>query len=142
MKYAPTKNRKDYYPMLSVFDKFFEDFFKEDQVEENLRMMAIDLFEEDDKYVVKADLPGFDKKDINISIDQNNLVIEATHEEKKEKKKKSYYRSERYSGNYRRTITLTEKCEIDKIKANFKNGVLNIEIPKTDPKPVKKIDIK
>ncbi|MFO7895434.1 MAG: Hsp20/alpha crystallin family protein [Candidatus Cloacimonadales bacterium] len=105
-------------------------------------MMAVDLIEQEDKYLVKADLPGFEKQDINISIDKNNLVIEANHNEKKEEKDESYYRCERYSGNYRRTIALTEKCEADKIKANFVNGVLDIEIPKSEPEPVKKIDIK
>lgn len=141
MRYAP-KKRNELYPMMSAFDKFFNSFWEDEQADENVRMMAVDLIEQENKYLVKADLPGFDKEDINISIDKNNLVIEANHSEKKEEKDESYYRCERYSGNYRRTITLTEKCEADKIKANFKNGVLDIEIPKSEPEPVKKIDIK
>jgi HSP20 family protein len=141
MRYAP-KKRNELYPMMSAFDKFFNSFWEDEQADENVRMMAVDLIEQENKYLVKADLPGFDKQDINISIDKNNLVIEANHSEKKEEKDESYYRCERYSGNYRRTITLTEKCEADKIKANFKNGVLDIEIPKSEPEPVKKIDIK
>ncbi|MFO7895771.1 MAG: Hsp20/alpha crystallin family protein [Candidatus Cloacimonadales bacterium] len=110
MRYAPSK-RSELYPMMSAFDKFFESFWEDEQADENVRMMAVDLIEQEDKYLVKADLPGFEKQDINISIDKNNLVIEANHSEKKEEKEESYYRCERYSGNYRRVISLSEKCK-------------------------------
>ena len=141
MRYAPSK-RSELYPMMSAFDKFFESFWEDEQADENVRMMAVDLIEQEDKYLVKADLPGFDKQDINISIDKNNLVIEANHSDKKEEKEESYYRCERYSGNYRRVISLSEKCKAEQVKADFINGVLKIEIPKVEPEPVKKIAIK
>lgn len=141
MRYVPVNRRKSYYPMRSAFDKFFDNFLEDDKAEENVKSMAIDLLENENDYEVKANLPGFDKKDINISINKNELVIEANHEDEKEEKKDSYYRCERYSGNFKRTIALTEKCDAKSIKAGYNNGVLSITIPKTEPEPAKKIDI-
>lgn len=141
MKYVPVRKRSGYFPMLSAFDQFFNNFFDEDKADGNESAMAIDLIENEKDYQIKADLPGFNKKDISISIDKNSLIIEANREEKKEKKENSYYRCERYSGNYRRSISLTEECDADSIKADYKNGVLTITIPKTKPSPAKKIAI-
>jgi len=143
MRYVPIRRtRSDYYPMKSAFDKFFDNFFEDDNADENVRSMDIDLVENEKDYQIKADLPGFNKKDVNIAIDNNSLVIEANREEKKEKEEGSYYRCERYSGNYKRSIALTEKCDVKSINAEFKNGVLTITIPKTEPEPAQKIQIK
>jgi HSP20 family protein len=133
MRYVPIRRRGEYFPMVSVFDKFFDNFFEDDKADENVRTMAIDLVENEKDYQIKA---------VNISIDSNNLVIEANREEKHEEKKDSYYRCERYSGNYKRSIALTEQCDVKSINAEFKNGVLTITIPKAEPEPAKKIEIK
>ncbi len=144
MKNVPiNRKRRELFPFLSSFDKFFENFFDdEEEMDANLRMMAVDLVENKDNYQIMADLPGFNKKDIDISINDNNLVIEANREEEKEEKKKSYYRCERYSGSYKRTINLTEKCDDKNVEAKYENGVLEITIPKKEPEPAKMIDIK
>jgi len=133
---------RDFFPTLSLFDDFLKSFYEDETEQENLRLMPIDLIEHDDHYEVKANLPGFNKKDIKISLKDDELIIEATHSEKKEEKKGSYYRCERYSGNYRRSIALTEKCDADSIDAKYENGVLTISIPKKEPKPAKQIAIK
>lgn len=142
MRYVPIRRKREYYPMRSAFDKFFDNFFEDDKADENVRSMMIDLVENEKDYQIKADLPGFEKKDVTISLDGYALTIEATRKEENEEKKGSYYRCERYSGNYKRSITLTDKCDADSIKAEFKNGVLSITIPKTEPEPSKKIEIK
>ncbi len=142
MRYVPIRRSGEYFPMASAFDKFFDNFLQEDKAEENVRNMAIDLVENEKDYQIKADLPGINKKDVHISIDNNSLIIEAKREDKKEEKKGSFYRCERYSGNYKRSITLTEQCDANSIKAEFKDGVLIITIPKTEPEPAKKIEIK
>ena len=142
MRYVPIRRRRDYYPMASTFDRFFENFFEDEKAEENVRSMMIDLVENEKDYQILADLPGIDKKDVHIAVEDNNLVIEAKQSEKKEEKKGSYYRCERYSGNYKRSITLTEKCDASSIEAKFNNGVLTITIPKSEPVPAKKIEIK
>ena len=134
--------KRDFSPTLSLFDDFLKSFYEDEPESENLRLMPIDLIEHDDHYEVKANLPGFNKKDIKISLRDDELIIEANDSEKKEEKKGSYYRSERYTGNYRRSIALTERCNAESIDANFENGVLTISIPKKEPKPLKQIAIK
>jgi len=142
MRHLPIRsNRREFFPMMSVFDNFFNNY-EEDKDRENVRRMAIDLIENEKNYEIVANLPGLKKDNIKISINENELVIEAKHSEKKEEKKGSYYRCERYSGNYRRSITLTDQCDAENINAKFEDGVLTLTIPKKEPEPAKEIKIK
>ena len=141
MKVVPYNNKKNFYPMMSLFDKFVDDFFTGEQVQEKQRTMAIDILEEEGKFVIEANLPGFKKKDVKININNNELVIEAKKEEKKEEKKGSYCRSERYQGSYRRVLSLSDQVDREKIAAKFEDGVLILDIPKKDPVPSKEIKI-
>ncbi len=141
MRFVPIKREREIYPMMSLFDNFVHHLWDEDKSQENQKAMAIDVVEYDDKYEIQADLPGFKKKDINISIKENELVIEANLEEKKEEKKGSYRRRERYKGSYRRVLSIPDLINKEKIDARFEDGILTLEIPKKEPKPVKKIRI-
>jgi HSP20 family protein len=141
MKIVPYKRERDYLPMMSVFDNFVNRFFIEDTTDENQRIMAIDIIEHDDNYSIEANLPGFTKKDIKIAVEENELIIEAQHEEKKEEKKGSYCRCERYKGNYRRVLTLSDHIDKDNIEAKYEDGVLKINIQKIEAKPAKEIRI-
>ena len=141
MKVVPFNNKRNFYPMMSLFDKFVDDFFKNEELEDNQRTMAIDILEEDDKFIIEANLPGFKKKDVKISVNNNELVIEAKKDEKKEEKKGSYCRCERYHGNFRRVLSLSDEVDVDKIEAKFEDGVLALNIPKKEPKPTKEIKI-
>ena len=141
MKVVPFNSRRSYYPMMSVFDRFADDFFKHEDVKDKHRAMAIDILEEDDKFVIEANLPGFKKTDVKISVNNNELVIEARKEEKKEEEKGSYYRCERYKGSFRRVLNLSDLVDKEKITAKFEDGVLILEIPKKEAIPVKEIKI-
>jgi HSP20 family protein len=141
MKVVPYSNKRNFYPMMSLFDKFVDDFFKDDQVQDNQRTMAIDILEEENKFVIEANLPGFKKKDVKININNNELIIEAKKEEKKEEKKGSYCRCERYQGSYRRVLSLNDEVDKNKIEAKFEDGVLILDIPKKEPVPSKEIKI-
>lgn len=141
MKIIPFNERKSFYPMMSLFDKFVDDFFKGEESQENQRAMAIDIMEDEDKFLIEANLPGFKKKDVKISINNNQLLIEANREEKKEENKGSYCRCERYQGNYRRLLSLNDELDSEKISAKFEDGVLKLEIPKKAPSPSKEIKI-
>ena len=103
--------------------------------------MPIDILEEDDKFVIEANLPGFKKDEVKISVNNNELVIEAHKDEKKEEKKGSYCRCERYQGNYRRVLSLNDEVNSEKIAAFYDNGVLKLEVPKKEPAPSKEIKI-
>lgn len=90
----------------------------------------VDVIDRDKEVVVKAELPGVDKKDVDISVTHNSVTIKATtsHEEKEEKG--DYYRCEMSRGSFARTLALPSEVAESKAKANFKDGVLELTIPK------------
>lgn len=91
---------------------------------------SVDVINRDNEVIVKAELPGVDKKDIDISVTQNTVTIKGTtsHEEKEEKG--DYYRSEMSRGSYSRTLSLPADVDEGKTKAKFKDGVLELTLPK------------
>jgi HSP20 family protein len=91
--------------------------------------------------VVKADLPGITREDLNISISENTLTI--TGEKKKEEKvdRKDYHRVERSCGSFSRSFRLPDNVSADKAKASFKDGVLEVRMPRTKAPRQKKITI-
>lgn len=91
---------------------------------------SVDVIDRDDDIIVKAELPGVDKKDLDISVTENTVTIKGTtsHEEKEEKG--DYYRCEMSRGSYSRTLSLPADVDEKKSKAKFKNGVLELTLPK------------
>ena len=101
----------------------------------------VDVIDEGDKLRVVADLPGFEKNDISVYIEDGDLVVKAERSEEKEEKGKSYIRRERSYGQVYRRIPLPSDIDEEKIKARYNNGVLEIEISKEQKtKKVIKID--
>jgi len=127
--------------MLNLFDDFFNRFYEEEVGDENFRPMAMDIIEQDKEFQVLANLPGFKKDDVKISIHDNQLIIEASYNTTKEETKGTIYRCERYSGSYRRNLVLPENAEISKISAKMEDGVLKLIIPKKEPSPKKEIAV-
>ena len=101
----------------------------------------VDISETETGYEVLVEVPGLSKNDINISVEDGNLTIsgERKHEEKSEKK--NYRRVERSYGRFERSFQLPDDVKSDEIKANYKNGVLKLEIPKTEKQLPKQISI-
>lgn len=106
----------------------------------------VDISEKDNGYLLEAELPGFDREDINVELQDKTLVINAIHKSEKEEKDKDgkYMRRERYYGSFSRSFDVSE-IDVDKIKADYKNGVLELDLPKQKPEnresDVKKIEI-
>lgn len=104
---------------------------------------SVDIYEEGKELVMKADLPGASKDDVQVNITDNYLTI--TGEKKKEEKveREHFYRYERSRGTFCRRFELPEELDTDKVKAHFENGVLEIRIPKSEEavKKSKKITI-
>ena len=94
------------------------------------KMPCVDVVDHDKEITVKAELPGVEKKDLDISVTKNSVTIKGTtsHEEKEEKG--DYYHSEISRGSYQRTIALPSDVNEDKVKAIFKDGVLTLTLPK------------
>ena len=102
---------------------------------------AADIYEHEDKIVIKAELPGVDKKDIRVDVKENVLTLEGERSHEAEVKEEHYYRKERVHGTFRRSFSLPDGLDSDKIEANYKDGVLNIEIPRSEVKKAKKIAV-
>ena len=102
----------------------------------------VDVVDKKDKIIAKAELPGVDKKDIKITLSDGILTIRGNKKEEKEIKKEDYYCSERVQGSYSRTIALPIKVDSKKIKASYKNGILEVILPKPEKVMPKEIEIK
>jgi HSP20 family protein len=105
---------------------------------------SVDIDEEDDKYVIKADLPGVDKKDIQVNLENGVLSIRGEKSVEKEtgKKGSKRHRTERFHGTFARSFTLPTQVMADKVEASYKDGVLNLLIPKAEEAKPRAIDIK
>ncbi|HXV49405.1 MAG TPA: Hsp20/alpha crystallin family protein, partial [Candidatus Binatia bacterium] len=103
---------------------------------------AIDLFEEKDDIVVKAELPGIDKNNIEVNLTDNTLTIKGEKKKEEEVKEEKYYRSERSYGAFIRTVELPKSVHGEKVKASFKNGILEVRVPKTEEAKAKEIKVK
>ncbi|OHE57288.1 MAG: moleuclar chaperone Hap20 [Thermodesulfovibrio sp. RBG_19FT_COMBO_42_12] len=93
---------------------------------------SIDLFTEGDDVVVKAELPGMKKEDIDVSVTDNTITVSGEKKQEEKVEKKDYYRLERSYGSFTRSFELPAEVQTDKASANFKDGVLEIRIPKTE----------
>lgn len=114
-----------------LWDDFFNDsFFSNKPVIKN---MKTDIREKDDKYLLDIDLPGFDKGDIKISVEDGYLTVSAKKESSSEEKKDgNFIRKERYSGECSRSFYIGDEIETEDVKASFKNGILTLDIPKKE----------
>ncbi len=102
---------------------------------------AMDIEEDNDNIMVKAEIPGMKKEDIKVSVRGNVLMVSGERKQEKETKNKTHHRVERYYGKFSRTITLPSDVITDKIKASYKDGVLNITLPKPESKKPKQIEV-
>jgi HSP20 family protein len=91
---------------------------------------AMDLVETDENFLLKADLPGMTEGDVAIEVERNVLTISGERKVETEAKKDGYYRIERASGKFARSLTLPEGVDADAVTASFANGVLEVRIPK------------
>jgi HSP20 family protein len=102
----------------------------------------IDVYEEKDEIVAKAELPGMSKDDINVNVADHILTIKGEKKKEEETKDEDYFFSERSYGTFVRSIELPADVQTEKAKANFKNGILEIRLPKTEEAKKKEIPVK
>ncbi len=113
-----------------------------DEYENALWAPLTDISEDKDNYYIVADLPGVNKSDLKLSYKDGELQISGERKQEKETKEKTYHRVERSFGKYFRSFKLPDKVIADKIKAEFKDGQLYIEIPKAEEAKPKELSIK
>jgi HSP20 family protein len=102
---------------------------------------AMDLVEEDDHFVLRADLPGVREEDVNIELEDNVLTISGERRAEQEDRKEGYYRIERAVGAFSRSLTLPEGIDPERIEAQFENGVLTVKIPKPEEQKARRVAI-
>ncbi len=113
-------------------DDLFSDFFNEPVFVDNKHLMKTDIKENEKDFEITIDMPGYDKENIKMSLDNGYLTVEG-HVEKVEKDngdKKHFLRRERYYGSMSRSYYVGDSIKEEDIKASFKNGVLNVIVPK------------
>jgi HSP20 family protein len=126
--------------------KFFEDFETPFDLTFNSNVFTprVDVTEDKDNLYVHAEIPGVDKKDVKVNVVGDILTISGEKKTEQRDEKKNYYRIERNFGSFSRSFTLPAEIVVDKITAEYKDGVLNITLPKTEEAKVveKQIEIK
>lgn len=93
---------------------------------------SLDVYDEKKDVVVKAELPGMAKEDVEITLSDSTLTIRGEKKRQEEVKEKDYYRTEREYGSFVRTVPLPAEVNADAVKASFKDGVLEVRLPKSD----------
>lgn len=91
----------------------------------------VDIAETDTSFEIKAEIPEVKKDDVHVSVDNGVLTLRGERKQEKEEQDKKFHRVERFYGSFSRSFTLPENVDADAIKASFKDGVLTVELPKT-----------
>ncbi|MGD9581602.1 MAG: Hsp20/alpha crystallin family protein [Vampirovibrionia bacterium] len=135
----PISNMYDFRNHLeSVFNEMFAgDTALTNETENKLTKItsfrpSVDAYEEENKYVIKAALPGIEKDDISINLEEKRITISGERKHCEEVKEENMYRSEIIYGNFERSFSLAEEINIEEVKAEFNNGLLKIELPKKE----------
>jgi HSP20 family protein len=102
----------------------------------------VDVSETAKEIIVRAELPGMDPKDIDISIQGNLLTLKGERRQEKEEEGENYHRIERSFGAFSRTLQLPAEVDLEKVNATYKDGVLKIALPKTEAAGVRRIEVK
>jgi HSP20 family protein len=102
---------------------------------------AMDLVESGEDFVLRADLPGLSENDVNIELEDNVLTVSGERKSEHEERKEGYYRLERASGAFSRSLTLPEGVDPEKVRASFDRGVLEVRIPKPEQRKPRKVTI-
>ncbi len=128
--------------MESLWDSFFEDRPMRRGEIMGQWLPSLDLSEAKDEFVVKAEIPGADAKNIDISLNDGTLIIKGEKKHEKEQKEENYHFVERSYGSFVRSIRLPGQVQGDKVKASYKDGILKISLPKSEEAKKKEIKVK
>ena len=103
---------------------------------------AFDVYEEKDNFVVKAELPGMKKEDINVSLHDGDLIISGERKSETKGEGTEVYRAERFFGKFQRSVSLPATVAANSVKAEYKDGVLTVTLPKSEEAKPRQIEVK
>ena len=124
-----------------VFDEMNTNFTQGD-LNQTGNWLAFDIHENEDNYIVHADLPGIDPDDIEVTLHENTLTVSAENEREELREGERHVINERRYGRFQRSVRLPETVDGDKVEANFDNGVLTLEIAKSEVTKPRQIPVK
>jgi HSP20 family protein len=140
-RYSPLRDLMSVNERLNrMFDEAFD--ARSNNLEYGQWAPAVDLKEEGGQFVLKADMPGMKREDIDIQVENNLLTISGERRFEEDERREDYHRIERAYGKFVRTFTLSTRVKADAITASYKDGILTVEIPKAEESKPKKIAIK
>ena len=134
IKYRP--RTLDLFNWDRVFDRYFGDF------DHSAGWPAVDVREDDDNYLVEVELPGLSEKDVEVKVENGVLTIASGKDESREEKDEGYIWKERRHYSFSRSFSLPDNVDGEKITANFKNGLLDVAVPKAPAAKPKLIEVK
>ena len=131
-------------PMSDVLlnNQWFEDFFKDAETNQGLHAPKADILEQENQYLITIALPGLSKKDIKIDLLNQKLSVSGSYHSEESKSEERYIRKELHTGSFHREFKLGNEVDHSKIDASFKNGLLEIILPKSEKASPKVISIK
>jgi HSP20 family protein len=144
VRWSPERNLMQ---MREEMDRMFNQFFgrggdgEEATWGQGIWAPPVDIYETDGAFVLKAELPGFTKEDVDIKIQGNQLILRGERKRETEAKEEQYHRIERAYGRFERAFWLPTTVDSEKIQATFKNGVLELRLPKSEAAKPKRIAI-
>ncbi|MEW6675063.1 MAG: Hsp20/alpha crystallin family protein [Nitrospirota bacterium] len=146
VKWSPFKELES---MRRDMERLFEEFFEPaprrrrlwPRFEPGVVVPNVDMYDRKNEIVVKAELPGVEKENIDLKITENNLTIKGEVKKEEEIKEEDYYSREMSYGSFTRTIALPSEVDSSKAKATFKNGILEITLPKKEEAKPKEIKV-
>ena len=127
----------------SRINRLFDDFFTDASRHTAPKLWSpeVDIYEKEGTVTIQADLPGIEKTDLSIKVEEGILTLKGERKIEEECKEKTVYRTERFTGRFERAFRLPPNTDVDHIDAEFKNGVLHITIPSTTEPSGKEISI-
>lgn len=144
MELTPWKPIKDLIPLRKEIDNLFKRFMGETSLAEGLGegwVPSVDVSETDDGFYIKAEIPGLEAGDIDVTIMGDRLTIKGEKKKEEEKSGEHFHSVERYYGSFQRSFTLPPTAQTDKTEATFDKGVLKITIPKSEEAKSKTIKV-
>jgi HSP20 family protein len=122
-------------------NRLFGSFSNGDSFAARRWVPAMDLVEEGDHFVLRADLPGVREDQVKIEVEDNVLTVSGERQSEHEERSEGYYRLERATGAFSRSLTLPEGVDLDSVEAGFADGVLTVRIPKPEERKPRRVAI-
>jgi len=143
IRWTPRRNGNDLSPLRTELDRLFEGFFTPMPLGSDwtARTPAVDVEETPEAYLFHADLPGVDSKDVKVTVTGDTLTLRGERKREEKKNEGSLHRIERSYGSFERSFTLGVPVRPDQVKATYKDGVLEIRVPKAEEARSREVEV-